>query len=190
MRATASFAADFSGLRVAPDDLLGAPGDYYREPAFTGGSIRCAAVQQGGAEAVFDETRRFLARLDRTGDPYQRARLGEMAWRVESGRLWLDGAARHVPGAGATAGGAAEADTARAVAYARLMRSAIEDNALRVLALADRSVGARGLLRPEPFERLHRDLTHYLRQPAPDAALAEAGRHVLGDERSASALWL
>ena len=71
-----------------------------------------------------------------------------------------------------------------------MMRSAIEDNALRVLALADRSVGARGLLHPEPFERLHRDLTHYLRQPAPDATLAEAGRHVLGDARDASALWL
>ena len=194
MRATASFAADFSGLRVASGDLLGTLGDYYSEPTFTGGSIRFAAVQQGGTEAVFDETRRFLARLGRTGDPHQRARLGEMAWRVESGRLWLDGAARHVAGAGAGAEmamcGDAGADAGRAVAYARLMRSAIEDIALRVLALADRSVGARGLLRPEPFERLHRDLTHYLRQPAPDAALAEAGRHVLGDERSASALWL
>jgi hypothetical protein len=40
-------------------------------------------------------------------------------------------------------------------------------------------MGARGLLWPEPFEPLHRDLTHYLRQPAPDSAIADAGRFAL-----------
>lgn len=178
MRATASFRAGFDRIAVAPGDVLGAPGDYYREPAFSAGAVRFAAVQQGGVEAVFDETRAYLSKLGRTEDPHQRARLGEMAWLVESGRLWLAGAASHADG-----------DVATVVAYARLMRSAIEDIAVRVLREADRAVGARGLLRPEPFERLHRDLTHYLRQPAPDAALAEAGRHVLDDDRPASALW-
>ena len=48
-----------------------------------------------------------------------------------------------------------------------------------VVRLAERCVGARGLLEPLPFERLHRDLTHYLRQPAPDGALADVGRFVL-----------
>ena len=47
------------------------------------------------------------------------------------------------------------------------------------LCMSERCVGARGLLQPEPFERLHRDLTHYLRQPAPDAVLADVGRFVL-----------
>ena len=135
---------------------------------------------------MFDETRRFLNALGRTDDPHQRARLGEMAWQVESGRLWLDGAARHADVAMSSDGAA---DAAGAVGYANLMRSAIESIALRVLALAERCVGARGLLRPEPFERLHRDLTHYLRQPAPDAALVDVGRHVLADARPASALW-
>ena len=59
----------------------------------------------------------------------------------------------------------------------------------QVLPLAERCVGARGLLRPEPFERLHRDLTHYLRQPAPDAALADAGRYALAHARPAYRLW-
>jgi len=188
MRATASFRADFSGLRLRGDALLGGSGDYFREPAFSGGAIRFAAVQQGGAEAVFDETRRFLRGLGRTDDAHQRARLGEMAWRVEAGRLWLDGAAAHASVAMAS-GSVDEAAATRAVAYAHLMRSAIEEGSLRVLALAERSVGARGLLRPEPFERLHRDLTHYLRQPAPDAALVAAGRHVLGDASPADRLW-
>ena len=186
MRASASFRADFEGIEVAADDLLGAPGAYYGQPAFSGGAIRFAAVQQGGAEAVFDETRRFLGALGRTDDPHQRARLGEMAWQIESGRLWLDGAARNADSAMSSDGAA---DAAGAVGYANLMRSAVESIALRVLALSERCVGARGLLRPEPFERLHRDLTHYLRQPAPDAAVVDAGRHVLADPRPASALW-
>jgi alkylation response protein AidB-like acyl-CoA dehydrogenase len=186
MRSTASHAADFKGHRVAAHQLIGAPGDYYREPAFSGGAIRFAAVQHGGTTAVFDATRQFLSSLGRTGDPFQRARLAEMAWRVESGRLWLQGAAQQV----AMADNAKGSDGgARQVAHAQLMRCAIEDHALQVMALSNRCVGARGLLQPHPFERLQRDLTHYLRQPAPDAALTAAGRFVLEDPRPASELW-
>ena len=74
-------------------------------------------------------------------------------------------------------------------AYANLMRGAVEEICLTTLRLAERCVGARGLLQPEPFERLHRDLTHYLRQPAPDAALAEAGRFALGSDKPAYQLF-
>ena len=170
MRASASFRADFTGLKIGADDLLGQPGDYYRQPWFSGGAIRFAAVQLGAAEAVFDEARHFLQKTKRTDDPYQRQRFGEMAILLESGQQWLRAATKHAA--------RPHADTAppTTVAYANMMRTAIEDICLRVLQLAERSVGARGLLRPEPFERLHRDLTHYLRQPAPDAALADAGR--------------
>jgi len=189
MRGTLSQAADFGGHVVAERDFIGRAGDYYREPAFSAGAIRFAAVQQGGIEAVFDETRRYLASLGRTGDAFQRARAGEMAWHVESGRLWMQGAARLYAAADAAERRDAAAAGERRVAHARLMRCAIEASALRVMALSDRAVGARGLLQPEPFERLHRDLTHYLRQPAPDAALVEAGRHVLDDPRPARLLW-
>lgn len=189
MRASASFRAGFDGRRVDGDALLGAPGDYYRQPAFGGGAIRFAAVQLGGAEAIFDETRRFLAEIGRTSDPFQQARVGEMAWRIESGRLWLRGAASHANLALSDREVTDVEAAQRTLAYANLMRSAIEETCLRVMELADRSVGARGLLRPEPFERLHRDLAHYLRQPGPDAALTEAGRHVLADPRPADSLW-
>jgi alkylation response protein AidB-like acyl-CoA dehydrogenase len=183
MRATASFRVDFTGAEVGPADLLGLPGDYYQQPAFSGGAIRFAAVQLGGAEAVFDETRRFLRALGRLDDPYQKMRLGEMAMLIESGSLWLRGAADHAARSGADV----EADAT--IAYANLMRTAIEEICLRTLQLAERCVGARGLLRPEPFERLHRDLTHYLRQPAPDAAQADAGRFVLQHPEPAYSLW-
>ncbi len=175
MRATASYRADLTGLEIGPADLLGPPNAYYRQPWFGGGASRFAAVQLGGIQSVFDETRRFLQRLGRTDDPYQRQRLGQMALLLESGRQWLRGAAAR---AALPADAGAPALPA-AVAYASLVRTAIEQIGLAMLPLAERCVGARGLLQPEPFERLHRDLTHYLRQPAPDAVLADVGRFVL-----------
>jgi alkylation response protein AidB-like acyl-CoA dehydrogenase len=180
MRASASFRAELTGLELAAEDLIGPPNDYYRQPWFSGGAIRFAAVQLGGAEAVFDETRRFLRGLGRLDDPYQRQRLGEMAILLESGRHWLQGAARQA---------AAPAPAATTVAYANMTRTAIEAICLDMLRLAERCVGARGLLQPEPFERLHRDLTHYLRQPAPDAALADVGRFVLEQPEPADGIW-
>ena len=65
------------------------------------------------------------------------------------------------------------------LAYANMMRSAIEKICVETMNLCQKSVGARGLNKPFHFERIIRDLTIYLRQPAPDAALADAGRYVL-----------
>ncbi|MBC6606806.1 acyl-CoA dehydrogenase [Hymenobacter sp. BT188] len=183
MRATASFRVDLTGLEISTEDLVGQPGNYYQQPDFSGGAIRFAAVQLGAAEAVFNETRRFLQELNRTDDPYQQMRLGELAGLIEGGNLWLRGAADHAARA------TASLDATATVAYANLVRTAIEDICLRVLQIAERCVGARGLLRPEPFERLHRDLTHYLRQPAPDAAIADAGRFALAQTEPAHRLW-
>jgi len=185
MRSTASFKLDFGGLTVQKSNFIGVPEDYYREPTFSAGAVRFASVQQGGMEAVFDATRDFLRRLGRTDDPYQRARLGEMAVCVASGRQWLCAAAQQT-----AAPSVSSAETSTAGAHAHLMRTAIEMSALRVLQLAERTVGARGLLEPEPFGRLHRDLTHYLRQAGPDAALAAAGAYVLNRTTAAHALWI
>jgi alkylation response protein AidB-like acyl-CoA dehydrogenase len=188
MRATASFQADFTGLEIGANDLVGQPNDYYRAPWFGGGAARFAAVQLGGAAAVFDETRRFLRRLGRTDDPYQRQRLGELLALHETGQRWLRGAAEHamLPPT------LAELPVPRLegiAAYVNTLRATTEDICLQTLRLAERSVGARGLLQPEPFERLHRDLTHYLRQPAPDATLADAGRFALASDKPAYQLF-
>ncbi|WP_332368217.1 acyl-CoA dehydrogenase family protein [Spirosoma telluris] len=48
MRASASFKLDFTGVDLTDADLLGKPGDYFRQPSFSGGAIRFAAVQLGG----------------------------------------------------------------------------------------------------------------------------------------------
>ncbi len=191
MRASASFRIDFTGITLQPDDLLGQPGDYFRQPFFSGGAIRFAAVQLGGAEALLDATRQLLRETGRTHDSHQQVRLAEMAVLVETGNLWLKQAGLNTDAwlneCAATTDPAQQAD--RIVAYANMTRTVIETICLDVMRLAERSVGARGFLRPMPFERIHRDLTMYLRQPAPDATLTDIGQYVAHQTSLANDLW-
>lgn len=69
-----------------------------------------------------------------------------------------------------------------------MARTVIEEICLRSMQLSERSVGARGLLRPYALERIHRDLTTYLKQPAPDATLTSIGEYMLNQE-STHKLW-
>lgn len=192
MRATASYKVDFTGVELDQTALIGQPGDYYRQPWLTTGVVRFAAVQLGGAAAVFDATRQFLRELNRTQDPYQEARLGQMAIALESGDLWLQSAAERVAAyAPIFAGDPAQPQphAAQLVAYANMVRTVVEQVCMDVMQLAERSVGTRGLLPPQPLERIIRDLTLYIRQPVFDAALASVGQHVLKHGESADALW-
>lgn len=192
MRATASFKVDFSGVKLEQSALIGQPNDYYRQPWLSAGVIRFAAVQLGGAEALFDLTRQYLQQLKYTNDPYQKERLGKMAIAIESGNLWLQGAADRVAAYAPVFGGDPTVPNAQAdqlVAYANMVRTAIEQICIDVMQLCERSVGTRGLLPPNPMERIIRDLTLYLRQPAFDAALANVGQYVLDQSNPASLLW-
>ncbi|MEZ0484688.1 acyl-CoA dehydrogenase family protein [Fibrella aquatica] len=193
MRASASFKIDFTGLRITDDDLLGKPGDYFRQPYFSGGAIRFAAVQLGGAEAMLDATRDMLRSMGRTDDVFQKTRLAEMAIRVETGNLWLAQAGANNDAwiqTGIRQPELAASMATKTVAYANMTRTAIEAICLDVLRLAERSIGARGLLRPLPFERIHRDLTMYLRQPAPDATQADIGQYVSQQTTRTNDLWI
>jgi alkylation response protein AidB-like acyl-CoA dehydrogenase len=169
MRASRSGRVDFTGVELGDDALIGGPDDYHREPHFNGGSVRFAAVQLGGAQALFDACTDYLGGLDRTGDPHQQMRLGEMAVGLETGYLWLGGAARLLE--------RSDTDPADLVAYAQMTRTAIERVCLDVIERADRCVGARGLQPPHAIERIGRDLRLYLRQPATDAVVTAAGAH-------------
>ncbi len=191
MRATASFKVDFTDIILDESELIGKPGDYYRQPWLTAGVVRFAAVQLGGAEALFDGTRQFLQSLGRIKDPYQEQRLGKMAISIESGYLWLQGAAAQLDCYAPIFAGeidAANSKAAALVAYASMVRTAIEQICMDAIQLAERSVGTRGLLPPEPLERTIRDLTLYLRQPAFDAALATVGQYALQNVVTGS-LW-
>lgn len=192
MRASASYKVDFSGVELTSRALIGNPGDYYRQPWLTGGVIRFAAVQLGGAEALFNATRRYLQDLNRTNDPHQEARIGKMAIAIESGNLWLRGAAELVAEYAPIFCGypnVANEQASQIVAYANMVRTAIEQICIDIIQLSERSVGTRGLLPPHPIERIVRDLTLYLRQPAFDAAIGNVGQYALSGPDPACSLW-
>ena len=120
----------------------------------------------GGLERLLDELREHLARTGRAADPYQLARVGQAAMAAETAHLWLERACLLAEDAAT--------DPDMVVAYVNLARLAVERAALDVLEHTHRSIGLAGFLRTHPVERLSRDLTTYLRQPAPDRALAQA----------------
>ena len=174
MESSGSYTVDFTGAGIAATDLLGSPGDFYRDPLFRGGAIRFAAVHGGATIRLFRSFAEWLDTTHRDGDPYQIARLGEIALRAQEAVLWTERAA-----ATAEQGLSLHADKLsgeRMTEFAGMMRVAIEHDASATMAILVPGIGARGLLEPNRFERILRDLTMYLRQPAPDQTLAEIGR--------------
>lgn len=171
MKASVSYRLDFSGMEVDQDQILGRVGDYEREPHFSGGAGRFAAVQLGGAEAAIYHTLQHLTGLNRTECPYQIARLGRLAILRERGRAWLNLAGR------------ASDNSATApmefIHCANMFRLEARNICEEVLRLAELSVGLQGLMAPHPLERIHRDLSVYLKQPGPDRALKEVGKHFI-----------
>ena len=192
MRASASYKVDFTGVEVGPEEIISAPGDYFRQPWLTGGVVRFAAVQLGGAEALFDATRRFLQDMGRINHPHQQARLGKMAIALEQGNLWLQGAATQIEQYSDVFGDTpnkTRTDSAKLTSYCNMVRTAIEQVCMDMMQLSERCIGTQGLLPPHPMERIIRDLTLYLRQPAFDASLTDVGAYVLTEKQPASELW-
>lgn len=173
MRASMTGRADFTGLMVAAADIVGSPGDYYRAPLFAGGAWRVLSVQLGGLEQLVTLYRAQMRAQERDTDPVQRARFGEAAARLETCRLW-------------TARTAAIAeddqrDPGEIQALVNFARHEFERAALAVIERIERGIGLSAMLRPNPVERIIRDLTTYLRQPFPDAALDSAAVWALDD---------
>ena len=175
MRASGSHLVDFDGVSVSPENLLGPPGAYLKEPFFSAGAIRFAAVHVGGMHAVLDATVAHLRKSGRAADPHQQQRLGCMGSAVATGYAWLDSA-------GASWSAIERHSMRHTIATMSAARAAIERAALGVLEMAERSVGAAGMIAPHPLERLIRDLRTYLRQPNPDKALCEIATALVDGE--------
>lgn len=176
MESSESFEVDFTGGLVGDEDLIGEPGDFYRDPMFRGGAIRFAAVQAGAVLRLHGMFTEWLEARGRGDDPYQVARLGEVSILAQECALWVEKAAAV---AEESFYGTEKQHVERMVECANMMRTAIEQKATRVMQLVTAGVGAHGLLQPHRFERVIRDLTMYLRQPAPDQALAAVGRSAM-----------
>jgi alkylation response protein AidB-like acyl-CoA dehydrogenase len=168
MERSDSYSISFDGAIVSEDAFLGEPDVYENAPWFLGGALRYIAVQTGGLARLRVELSRYLAGLGRSDSAFQQIRVAEVAVAVETAQRWSD--------AGADAWTAFDdmPSPARAdaiVALADMARVAVEKAAFEVIERVEKSVGARGLLEPQPFAKLLRDLTMYVRQPAPDATL-------------------
>lgn len=153
---------------VADDALVGAPGDYVREPWFSGGAIRFAAVQAGGIAAVVDRTREHLTAQRRDGDPHQRARLADLYRAAQSAADAVATAARRWNGD----------DVPSTLAHVAAARVAVYAAGEAVLTLAPAAVGVQAMFVDHPLATTLTDLSTYLRQPAPDAQRERAGEAV------------
>lgn len=157
----------WNGEPVAPDDLVGGPGDYVCEPWFSGGALRFTAVQAGGVAALVDQVRDHLVGAGRAGDPHQAGRLAELYSLAEA----ASGAVR------TAAGGWFGADDAR-LPLVSAARAAVYDAGGRALGLAQEAVGVQALFKCHPLATTITDLAVYLRQPSPDAQRMRVGAAV------------
>lgn len=171
MRATQSGRYELDGVIVGPDALLGAPGDYLREPHFEGGTWRYCAAHLGGAEALLAAMVARLTDRDRAEDPHQEVRIAAAARACETARLWVKQAAERVEsGAG---------DPQQAAAYALLARETTQECCLTVIRAVDDALGTAACDTRDPVERMRRDLGLFIRQAAPDAKRSRAVRTLI-----------
>jgi alkylation response protein AidB-like acyl-CoA dehydrogenase len=174
MRATATGTIDLSGVKLTTDNMLGIAGDFMRQPHFSGGAWRFCAAHVGAIERLVDLFRDHLLARSRGEDPYQLQRLAQCIASAKTARYWVEEAARRLA--------AEEADADNVVAFANLARMVTERCALDVVESVQRGVGLTSFIRPNPIERISRDLATYLRQPVPDLAMSNGARAFLGSK--------
>ncbi len=172
MRATASGRFDFAGMAFDPDQFVGRPGDYEREPHFEGGIWRYCAAHLGGAEALVDLWQHALAARKRLDDPMQLTRYARAVSLCRAMTSLLRETSQTVEAAVNSDPAATDA----AVADALLARQFVEESCVEILQLAEKSLGTAAHVRRTSIERIRRDLSMFLRQAAPDAKLLKAGR--------------
>ena len=154
-------------MPVASDALIGAPGDYVREPWFSGGALRFVAVQSGGIARLVDGVRDHLTALGRAPDPHQAGRLARLFGLAEASTAAVRRAA--------DGWFADEAARLPLVAAARAATYAAGGEAL---TLAQEAVGVSSLFLDHPLAATITDLSMYLRQPGPDAQRMQVGAAV------------
>ena len=171
MRATASGRIPLDGIHLTPEALIGEAGDYLRQPDFSAGAWRTSAVTLGGLEALVAEMRRQLIARGRDRDLHQRVRVGKALIAQETARSWVQRAAE--------IGEGNEGDAGYVANLVNLARIAVESACLDTIRIVQRALGLAGFRRGEFVELLFRDLSMYLRQPAPDETLTEAAGYFM-----------
>ncbi|MES1926825.1 acyl-CoA dehydrogenase family protein [Salinisphaera sp. T31B1] len=155
--------------------LIGAPGDYERQPWFSGGALRFVAVQAGGVAAVLDQVRDHLVARSRDDDAHQASRLARLYACAQASADTVYRIAEQAFDDRPTV-------HAARVAHARAV---VAEQADRAIRLAQQSVGVQGLFREHPLCATIADLMVYLRQPGPDAQLMQVARAVAAGDLTA-----
>ncbi len=181
MRSSATGVVELDGLTLPADRIIGRPGDFMRQPVLSGGAWRFCSAHLGAAERLVDLFRQQLVSRGRGEDPYQLQRVASCVAAVTSAGFWVRHAAALF----------ADADAAPwdVVAFVNLTRTVTERAALDVIEAVHRGAGLGSFVRPDPIERIARDLSTYLRQPVPDLAMADAARAVLASAKPTGELW-
>jgi alkylation response protein AidB-like acyl-CoA dehydrogenase len=168
MHGAVTGSVDLTGVVVSPEALIGGTGDYLKEPVFSTGAWRSSAVAVGGLAALIDTAKDELCSRGRADQPFQRMRFGQSLIAHETSRLWMLEVCRRL-------------GSAEAVAYVNLARTAVETACLDALRHIQRSLGLSAFMQGSTAERIARDLSTYLRQPAPDEVLQEASGYFIHD---------
>lgn len=168
MNASTSSRIDFTGITITQDQIIGDSNQYFEEPYFHGGSIRFAAVQYGGALHASELAMEFLINSHRTEDIFQMSRMAETKMLLETCKLWLQKAIEYSTYDLVT--------DASFVNYADMLRTTISNCCNQILALAEKSIGLQSFMKTNKLEKVHRDLSTYLKQPGPDAAILRIGK--------------
>lgn len=174
MKASGSGSIDLTGVVVGDFEQIGQAGDYMRQPFFSGGAWRFCAAQLGAAERLtklFCEQLRSRGRQD---DPYQLERVATCTAACGTALFWIEEASRRFADE--------SLKPAAVVAFVNMTRMITERAALDVIENVQRGLGLSGFMRPNPIERICRDLSTYLRQPVPDLAMSDAARAVMAGD--------
>ncbi|WP_031428569.1 acyl-CoA dehydrogenase family protein [Flavimarina sp. Hel_I_48] len=174
MCSSVSTTINFDGYTLENIQLIGNPGDYFKEPYFNTGSVRFASVQLGGAFSMASSAISHLTSLGRHNDTIQKARIAQIAIALESGDQWIQKTGEIIDNK--------ELEDNFKIHQANMLRCAILEICTEVMHLAERAVGLQGFMRSHKMEKLHRDLSVYLKQPGPDAALQRVGEWVFNED--------
>ncbi len=170
MRATVSYLARFDRTFVPAENLIGQPGQYLRDQWQSCFSPHYGATFLGGAEAAYEYARNHVEVQGKQDDPYVQHHVATMGLNIESSQLWL----RNVAGLWQ------QGRRTEARSSGNRARYLLEQWSLDTVNRALKTCGARALIRPSPLERIHRDLSFYVRHDNADSVLATIGRELLG----------
>ena len=172
MRPSVSCRIDFTSMRITDANYLGTANNYYKEPLFSWGAVRFSAVQLGGAQKIADVMLQHLQKNHRSTNPLQQSRIGKMAILMQTAHLWMERANQIENGTGF------DDEVDQNVNFSNMMRSMTLGLCEEAILLSEKAVGMQGIMKNHPLERPTRDLRVYLKQAAPDAALAHIANYI------------